>query len=284
MILTTRTMEWLNQNRRRAYPAVRDDWRACSEVAANRDLDSVLLDALVLDADATGDEMLTIESVSVKAAKTVVGFKYGGRSFEIALSGGTESGEGSFVCKKGTVTGSGLVGASISLSFSSHAYLLRALGEGSWTLGCAILPTRVIRLTDGVGVEKVATNGSSGVTGHETAVDVTGEVVLEDGYRTSPIIAGGRVMVRVGKRYGHDPCRYDFGDAGSRDCREPLFFFCGQNAVNGGNVVLRGGRGVSVTQGRTYTVNSPKSKCDGKTIPCIEIVAGRELLDICKIS
>lgn len=106
--------------------------------------------------------------------------------------------------------------------------------------------------------------------------------MLEDGYRTSPIVYGGRVFVRVGRRYGLDPCHYDFGDASARDCRRPLFFFCGQNAINNGNIVLRGGRGISVMQGGTYEVNDPKSKANGRSVPCIEIVAGRELLDICR--
>ena len=36
--------------------------------------------------------------------------------------------------------------------------------------------------------------------------------------------------------------------------RKPLFFFCGQNAINSGNVVLKGGYGISVSQGRKPSV------------------------------
>ena len=47
---------------------------------------------------------------------------------------------------------------------------------------------------------------------------------------------------------------------------------------NGGNVILKGGAGISVSQGRSYKVRS--GSCAGKTIPCVEIVAGREILDV----
>ena len=152
---------------------------------------------------------------------------------------------------------------------------------GEWKLDSPVLDSRVVRVSDGIGVDGISVNGSEGVSGHDSASKASGDVVLEDGYRTSPIIYGGKVFVRVGRRYGYNPCKFDFGDAGSRDCRRPLFFFCGQNAVNNGNIVLRGGKGVGVSQGRSYTVMDAKSKCNGMTIPCVELIAGRELVDIC---
>ena len=280
MTLTTRSMEWLNQNRRRAYPLVRSDWRRTNPPESGRD--AILLDALVLDADAMGTERLTLVAATVEHDRTTIRLRYGATDFAVTLTGGAVSGEGSFACLRGVVRGSGAFGATVTLVCSSHAYLLENLGEGSWTWDCPVLPTRVLSLSDGAGVAGVETQGSSGVADHETPSTASGDVVLEDGYRTSPIVSGGRVFVRVGRRYGLDPCHYDFGDASARDCRQPLFFFCGQNAVNNGNIVLRGGRGISVRQGGVYEVDDPKSKANGKRVPCIEIVAGQELLDVCR--
>lgn len=279
MTLTSRAMDWLNQNRMRSYPVIRDEWRR--SVSPESRLDCILLDALLYDQDASGDERLSFESASVSASKTVIAMKYGSAAFSLELSGGDVSGDGSFVRRCGTVRGSGGRSASLSLALSSHAYILDAVGEGSWTFGCGIIPSRVIRVSDGYGVDSIATNGSLGVDGHDNAALASGDVVLEDGYRTSPIIKNGGVLVRVGRNYGLNPCNYSgFGESDQRDCRTPLFFFCGQNAINGGNVVIKGGRGISVSQGRKYKVRDKKSVCYGKTIPCIEIVAGRELLDI----
>lgn len=109
--------------------------------------------------------------------------------------------------------------------------------------------------------------------GHSSPSVAAGDVLLEDGYRTSPIIHRGKVLVRVGKKYGLDPCRYISEDYEYADCKDPLFFFCGQNGVNNGNVAISGGKGISVTQGRKYRYN-------GMDIPCVEIVAGKELMDI----
>lgn len=279
MTLTQNTMEWLNQNRYRSYPFVRDEWRRT--ISPESGLDCIILDALVLDSDAKGDEVLSLVSVTVSENETVVSMSYGATSFNVTLTGGELSGEGSYDMKRGSVRGSGTRGASLSISFSSHAYIRDRIGEGSWDFGKSVLGSRVVRLSDGMGVDAIASKGSEGVKGHESASISTGDVVLEDGYRTSPVIFGGNVLVRVGKRYGYDPCQHDFGEAGHRDCRRPLFYFCGQNGVNGGNVMLRGGKGVNIIQGGTYRVSDKDSKCDGKTIPCIEIVAGTELLDIC---
>lgn len=277
MTLTDRSMEWLNQNRMRSYPIARDEWR--EKVSPESGLDCVLLDALSFDSDAKGDEKLELVSVSVTQAATSVRMRYGGREFPVPdLTGGETSGPGSYETFRATVPGAGSRPASVSLVFSSHAYILEAAGEGSWSLGCGVLQSRVVRVSDGYGVDGISVNGSSGVAGHDAAGAADGDVMLEDGYRTSPIVRNGRVLVRVGNRYGLDPCRYDYGDSGDRDCSRPLFFFCGQNAINGGNVVIKGGRGVSVAQGRSYLVRS--GTCRGKTIPCVEIVAGKELSDL----
>jgi hypothetical protein len=258
----------------------RDEWR--DKVSPGSGLDCVLLDAVLFDADAKPNANLVLVRVMVREADTRVVFGYGDRMFDVRFSGGEETGEGSFKCVTGVVKGSRFSDASVSLVLSSHAYIRSVLGDGEWDINVPVLDSRVVRVSDGMGVNGISVNGSEGVSGHDSASEATGDVILEEGYRTSPIIYGGKVFVRVGRRYGYDPCKFDFGDAGSRDCRRPLFFFCGQNAVNNGNIVLRGGKGISVSQGGSYTVRDSKSKCDGMTIPCVEIVASRELLDICR--
>lgn len=289
MTLTSRTMEWLNQNRMRSYPMRRDEWR--ERVSPESGLDCVILDALVFDSDASGDEELEIVYVDVSpggssdssgssgaGGMTEVSMRYGGKAFSVFLSGGETSGPGSYDRRVISVDGNGTRRATATLVFSSHAYILDTVGEGHWDIGCRALRSRVVSLTDGFGVDGISVNGSSCVEEHSSASVVSGDVLLEDGFRTSPIIHRGRVYVRVGRRYGIDPCMHECAGEGASDCRSPLFFFCGQNAVNGGDIVLKGGRGVSVGQGREYTVRS--GHLEGRSIPCVEIIAGSELLDI----
>lgn len=274
MTLTAKTMEWLDQNRRRAYPMRRDEWRKI--VSPESGLDGVLLDALAFCADARGDETLSLESVAVSDVSSVVEMRYAGKAFAVTLTGGESSGDRSYAMFRVSVDIGRRRDATISLAFSSHAYLLSTLGVGSWSIGCEALGSRVIGLSDGFGVDGIAVHGSSCVEGHEGDAVASGHVVLEDGFRTSPVIQGGRVVVRVGRRYGLDPCHHACGEESMADCRVPLFFFCGQNGVNSGDVVLRGGRGVSVEQGRRYVVKTGSQA--GKSVPCVEIVAGSELL------
>lgn len=276
MRLTSGAMAWLNQNRRRSYPMVRDDWRKV--VSATSGLDCVVLDALVFDGDVNGSEELRVKHISVSADSTIVSMSYGGRNFNVVLEGGSDSGEGSFCNKVGVIPGNGTVAPSVSFSFSSHAYIHGILGEGEWDVDCPVLRSRVLGLSGGMGVDGIRSGGSYGVPEHDAETVATGDVVLEDGYRTSPIIYRGGVLVRVGKRYGLDPCHYGSDESMDADCRSPLFFFCGQNAVNSGNIVLKGGQGVGVAQGGTYKVRS--GTCKGKNVPCIEIIAGKELIDL----
>jgi len=296
MTMTAKTMEWLGSNRYRSYPMQRDAWR--KKASPTSGLDCVILDALAFNCDSSGGE--TLELVSIEVAKgsdddgvsvpdhTDVVMSYGGTRFKVTLEGGDESGERSFDVRRGFVKGQGTRGASLSLVFSSHAFICSSIGYGRWDVGCPVLKSRVIGITDGAGLDGIAVNGSEGVDGHDPEEDqnaasmASGDIFLEDGYRTSPIIYDGRVIVRVGKKYGYDPCKFDFGDSGVVDCRRPLFFFCGQNAINSGNIMIKGGAGISVSQGREYTVRS--GRCAGKSIPCIEIRADKELIDICKPS
>lgn len=272
--MTVKAMEWLNQNRHRSYPMRRDAWR--EKAAPGSGLDCVLLDALLFDSDAEEVKDLVLERVAVSASGTVAHFKYGETAFSVTLEGGEESGAASYESVRMSVD-TGRRGAAVSLSFSSHAYIKSVLGEGTWRLDAPVLQSRVLCLSDGYGVDAISTNGSRGVPGRESAADADGDVVLEDGYQASPVIAYGKVMVRVGHRFGLKQCKFDYGDT-EVDCRDPLFFFCGQNAVNSGDVVLKGGRGVSVSQGGSYRVKS--GTCAGRSVPCIEIAAGRELMDL----
>ena len=274
--MTSDYMEWLNQNRHRSYPMVRDEWR--EKVAPTDPFDCILLDALVFDSDAGEVKPLLLNRVEVSRGATKVFMEYGGSEIKIVLTEGETSGEGSYERMKCSFGTGGARNAMASFAFSSHAYIRELVNDGTYEFGCRVLPTRVVSLSDGYGVDGISTNGSEGVDGHDAPSEADGDVVLEDGYRTSPIISRGRVLVRVGRRYGLDPCHHDYGVAGAKDCRKPLFFFCGQNAVNSGNIILKGGRGITVKQGGKYDVTT--GHCAGKTVPCIEIIAGRELLDL----
>lgn len=272
MTVTSRAMEWLNENRHRAYPMREREWR--EKAPASSGLDCVLLDALVFDGASSGTETLSLKSVTVASDRTEVWFKYGGVEFSVTLDG-----DGSYQMKRGSVLNGDGHFATVSLAFSGHAYILSEIGQGTWSLECPILTSRVVNLSDGLGVDSISVGGSSGVEGHAEPADVSGDVVLEDGYRTSPVVHRGMVLVRVGQRYGINPCGYDFGRDGRSACRDPLFFFCGQNAVNGGNVNLVGGSGITVSQGRNYMVRS--GSCKGREVPCIEITASQEVADMC---
>lgn len=158
MTLTSRSMEWLSQNRHRSYPVVRDEWR--EKVSPGSGLDGVLLDALVFNGDADGDETMSVVSVSVGDDSTCVCFDYGGSKFDITVPMGDESGEGSYFAVRGVVRGRGKRGAAVSLVFSSHRYIVGTAGKGTWNLGCRIIPSRVVNLVDGFGVDGIRVNGS----------------------------------------------------------------------------------------------------------------------------
>ena len=277
MTLNTRSMDWLNQNRHRAYPMERDPWR--SAVGPESSLDCVLLDAVVFDAtDGAEGRRLETRRYDVRGDRTEIHFVYGGAPFAVTLHGGEPSGRGSFEsCRTSIEVDDSGVPACISLVFSSHAYILENVGERTVAVSAPVLSTRIVRIPHGRGVDGVVTGGSSKVQGGGT---VSGDVVLEDGYRTMPIVRNGQVFVRVGVGYGYDPCLYEKADESPSQCDELMFFFCGQNATGNkaGNVVIKGGRGVAVTQGGEYRVRTGTAA--GATVPCIEIAATTELLNI----
>lgn len=276
MTLTSRSIGWLNYNRHRSYPMKRDEWR--EKVSPKSGLDCVILDAMVFNCDASAMEKLEVSSISVTNEGTEVSMKYGDRQFAVNLSGqGTDDG---FESVRMVLDGDGGRKVTMSFSFSSHEYILENVGTGTWDLGVGILESRVVNISDGFGVDGIRTNGSDGVEDRWSASVADGDVVLEDGYRTSPVVMNGEVLVRVGKKYGLNPCHYDYGKGGGTDCASPLFFFCGQNAINSGNISISGGRGVTVRQGGTYTMRD--GDLEGRKIPCVEIIANSELLSIYK--
>lgn len=276
MTLTSRSIGWLSGNRHRSYPMKRDEWR--EKVSPESGLDCVVLDASVFDCDAAGTEKLVVKSISVSSHSTVISMSYGERDFSFTMSGQGTS--GSFESARIIVDGRSGRKVSMSFVFSSHEYILGETGEGTWQLDVPVLESRTVRISDGFGVDGISTNGSHGIDDRGSAAVASGEVVLEDGYRTSPVIKDGEVFVRVGKHYGEDTCKYDYGDRGGVDCASPLFFFCGQNAINSGNITISGGRGVTVKQGGTYAMKD--GRLEGRKIPCVEIIANSELLDIYK--
>lgn len=280
MTHTSNTIGWLNQNRNRAYPLKAEEWR--EKFGPVSPLDCVLLDALVFDADASSVDScaFVVKRIAVQEGKTEVDFMYRNTPLAITIEGGEVSGERSYEAIRGAVDVSGRRNVTFSMSFSSHAYILDRVGVGEWDIECPLLESRVVHIDNGFGVDGIHTRGSYCVDGHTDESTASGDVVLEDGFRTRPVIRNGKVVVLVGRRFGKDTCGYECYENGAIDCRKPLFFFCGQNAVNSGDVVIRGGKGISVRQGGSYTINDETSKCNGKTIPCIEIIAGGELLDI----
>ena len=144
------------------------------------------------------------------------------------------------------------------------------------------------------GVMGIRSNGNAHVDGFDEPGVASGTVHLVDGFRTQPVIQNGSVLVKVGTRYGEDPCHYregdpDYGEEGrdKTDCSSLMFFFCGQNAVDGGDIAFTGGPGVIVKPGGTY-----KAKHDvmdtygevglaaGEELPCIEVIADKGLLHL----
>lgn len=278
--MTHKTIDWLNANRFRAYPLVEGP----GLVAGGRIVPScVLLDCLVFDTRPI-DHVPEMEftGFDVEEGRTVVSFSYDGMEAEYSISGDYPSG---FVSVKSSGAGGAPNQAfDIKLVFSEHKYILDHVGIGSWRFRGRVMPSNVVSVRAS-GVSGLSVGGSSHVGPSGTA---RGIVVLEDGFRTMPTVRNGNVVVRVGRKYGLDPCSYD-GRKSVPDakCDDHLLFFCGQNAVDSGNVVLRGGPGVSVSQGRKYTspVDIPDSYGNvgiraGESVPCIEISATSALLGI----
>lgn len=286
--MTEKTLDWLNQNRFRAYPFV-NDARLLAD--GSRVPDCVLLDCLVVDTEtAEKVPVLTFNRYKVTENSTTVEFTYNGTPYSYTLEGGSLSGEGSFVKINGSAKEE-FQGPKINISlvFSSHEYIKSSVGEGEWSFNGHILPSKVISVRAS-GVEGIQTQGSYLVTDHDAPGVASGVVHLEDGYRTQPVIQNGVVQVKVGNNYGIDPCYYPGAAAMEKqDCESLLLYFCGQNAINSGNITITGGDGVSISQGREYTAKEDILDTygnigikAGESVPCIEVIASSGLLKLYK--
>lgn len=281
--MTNKIIDWLNSNRFRAYPFVNDSGIV---IAGSRIPDAVVLDCMVMDTrKGVADPRLTFTGITITKEKTVVTFSYDGIHTEYSFSGGESSGDLSFHKVKGRITTDIPENfVDITLVFSSHRYLLDNVGEGIWNFSGLIIPTKIISVTAS-GVSGIVTNGSKTVQGPGTAI---GNVHLVDGYRTQPVIQNGRVLVKVGTKYGYDPCHYPNQERDDKiNCEDLMLFFCGQNAISSGNINIKGGPGVNISQGRMYTAKNDIYDTYGKvgikageSVPCIEISAAPELLRI----
>jgi len=282
--MTGKILDWLNSNRFRAYPLVNDSGII---VDGKRIPDAVLLDCHITDTRSIGRiPVLEFTKIEVSASGTTVYFIYDGITSTIHLTGGGISGDDSFTKIVGTLQGSGFSSfVHFSFTFSSHAYLISNVGAGTWCFSGRVLPSKVVSITAS-GVSGITTNGSYGIQSPGVA---TGHVHLVDGYRTQPRIESGKVVVRVGTNYGYDPCHYQVESSSSDDdyCKDLLFFFCGQNAITSGNVVIQGGPGITVSQGKTYTAHDDLYDTYGRVgihkgeqVPCVEVIASSELLNI----
>lgn len=304
--MTDKILDWLNQNRFRAYPFV-DDIGLVSN--GSRIPDCVLLDCLVMDTrhGITSPELVFTE-IDVTSDRTEVKFKYCDEPYAYTLAGSEESSGSSYSAGGATpdigessivrVDGRSISGIDdelffIKLVFSSHDYILGTVGEGHWEFNGRVLPSKVMSVAAS-GVACLRTAGSAYVQGFNSPGAAKGAVRLVDGFRTQPSIQNGKIVVKVGAHYGEDPCHYREDDPEYREqrrkrtaCGELMFFFCGQNATDTGDVALEGGPGVTVKQGGTYTAKydiidtyGEIGVTAGEKIPCIEVVAAPSLLGI----
>lgn len=287
--MTEKTLDWLNQNRHRAYPFVNDDGLVYNK---KRIPDCVLLDCIVVDTR-NHDKIpeLVFTKIQVESNRTVVMFSYAGSDYSYTLlPSNTDTSDTTITTVDGRLV-SNLDNELlyIKLVFSSHNYILNEAGAGTWLFHGKVLPTKIISV-ESSGVSGIRVNGSSNVDGFDAQGTATGEVHLVDGYRTQPVIQDGNVVVKVGTMYGEDPCHYSNGldqeDAGTQ-CDDLLLFFCGQTGSTSGNVVIEGGPGVTVKQGSLYKAKEDISDTygnvgiqEGEEVPCIEIIASTDLLNI----
>ena len=283
--MTEKTLDWLNLNRYRAYPLVNDGGIV---VDGKRIPDCVLLDCTIMDTrHDIGIPELIFRSIDVTAERTRVEFTYAGSDFGFDITG---EGENGIVVFDGRSTGDECgIGSDFvhaRFIFSSHDRIIAEAGEGRWEFSGHVLPTKIASV-EASGVTGISTSGSASVDGRDLPGTATGDVHLVDGYRTQPVVHNGKVVVKVGPSYGLDPCHYYPGHLETPSCDDIMLFFCGQNAVNSGNVTLDGGPGVTVTQGRTYLAREDIMDTfgnvgieKGEGIPCIEVAASSELLRI----
>ena len=294
--MTEKTLDWLNHNRFRAYPFVDDAGLVCRGA---RIPDCVLLDCLVTDTRHLGYvPSLVFTGIAVSRDSTRVTFTYAGESSSVEFGPGQAGYGGSpaFTRIEGHLSAApGEELLYMSFVFSSHEYILDAVGEGTWDFKGTVMPSKVISVAAS-GVMGLETGGSANVPGYEDGGTAAGVVTLEDGFRTQPVIQNGRVVVKVGNAYGENPCHYEEpdsdsstedGDSAEDQCGDLMLFFCGQNAISGGDVSLAGGPGVVVKSGGEYIAERDIADTyggigisAGERIPCIEITADSRLMHI----
>lgn len=282
--MTEKTLDWLNANRFRAYPFVNDEGILSD---GRRIPDCLLLDCLVMDTRAGIEpQALVFTGLDITTENATVTLTYGSRRFSYTFSGGEKDGEGSFFVVRAP-SNTPTPTLHFRLVLSSYAYLLEHIGTGSWRFNGRVLPTKVVS-SAASGVSSLVVHGSEGSEDKGESGTLKGEITLKDGYRTMPTIRNGKIVVRVGTRYGEDPCKHDWGEQpASEECAKHLLFFCGQTGNNDGDVALKGGPGISVTQGRSYVAKQDIEDTygnigvhAGESIPCIEVSATAELLRI----
>lgn len=286
--MTQKTLDWLNQNRFRTYPFINNE--GC--IAKDRRVPtSVLLDCLVVDSQNYTPQnipSLKFNRYKVTKEQTDIFFTYGESEYSITLTGGEISGNNSITRYYGSdFLNTDQESLYISLTFSSHAYILASEGEGEWSFSGKVLPSKIITSYIS-GVKGISTQGSHDVDGRDLPGVATKDIHLVDGYRTQPEIKNNSITIKVGNNYGIDPCHHPRSEEESGpDCSNLLFFFCGQNAITSGDLIFSGGPGVIVTQGRKYTAKQDILDTygeigirKGEEIPCIEVRAAPELLRI----
>ena len=288
--MTEKVLDWLNHNRFRAYPFVNDEGLICN---GTRIPDCILLDCLVMDTRKDVDSPdLVFTEIDVTTERTHVSFKYNGVPYTHDLT--TNNGQSSVTRVDGSsISGMDMDLVFMKMVFSSHDYILQNVGEGNWKFSGKVLPSKIISVPAS-GVSGISMNGSSYIEGFDSPGVAIGDVTLVDGFRTQPVIHNGKVVVKVGTAYGEDPCHYREDDPEYAEhkrktaaCDGLMFFFCGQNVIDNGNVSIEGGPGVIVKQGGTYTAKSDIIDTydeigieAGETLPCIEVIAAPSLLKL----
>ena len=284
--MTEKVLDWLNHNRFRAYPFVNDDGLLCN---GTRVPDCILLDCMMIDMSYdTPVSDLVFTEFEVDDNSITVSYSYGGVKTVKKITGDESKYAKDAITSRINVVDSAYPGGSLrtselSLTLSTPEYIIGKVGKGKWSFNGRIIPTKVVKVPTAC-VTGIRTNGSAFVEGFDKPGIAKGDVHLVDGFRTQPVITNGKVLVKVGTSYGYDPCHYKGRqEHKTTACSDLLMFFCGQNAVNSGNVVLSGGPGVDVTTG-VYTAKAdiPDSKGSvgisaGEVVPCIELIASPEL-------
>lgn len=276
-----KTLDWLNGNRFKAYPFLNNE----NIVVKNKHVPKcILLDCLVTDMGKyETPPQLIFTYFKVTPDVTTVKFEYASKEVTLEIHSTEEDPESLYRWVLNHTEE--FPTTYMKFVFSSHTYIYNSVGEGEWNFRGQVLPSKVISAPIS-GVSSIKTNGSLLV--NEEPKSIVGDIILEDGFRTQPVIQNKNLVVKVGTNYGIDPCLYAGYEKLTRNnCDSLLFFFCGQNAINSGSIVFQGGSGVSITQGKKYTIKKDIEDTfgevgakKGEQIPCVEITATQALLNV----